>query len=84
MFIYAFTFRWFTAAQGGRNVLQQLMMEALVQRAPKNLSVQGCGYVLRVQAEDGVRAAEALRMYGVPFVQIYRCFANGVCQEAEL
>lgn len=84
MFIYAFTFRSFTAAQSGRNVLQQLQIDAQLQRAPKHLTAQGCGYVLRVQAVDGARAAEALRAYGAQFVQLYRCFANGVCQEAEV
>ena len=84
MFIYAFTFRSFTAAQSGRNVLQQLQIDAQLQRAPKRLTEQGCGYVLRVAAPAGASAAEALRAYGAPVVQIYRCFPNGLCQEAEL
>ncbi len=84
MFIYAFTFRSFTAAQSGRNVLQQLGIAVQLQRAPKQLTEQGCGYVLRVTAADGAHAAGALRVYSAAFVQIYRCFPNGVCQEAEL
>ncbi len=84
MFFYEFTFRSFTAAQSGRNVLQQLQIPAELFRAPKALSEQGCGYVLRTNAADGARAAEVLRGWEVPFVQIYRCFPNGVCQEAEL
>lgn len=84
MFVYEFTFRSFTAAQSGRNVLRQLQIDAELLRAPKSLSEQGCGYVLRTQAAEGARTAEALRAWNVPFVQIYRCFPNGVCQEAEL
>lgn len=84
MFVYEFTFRSFTAAQGGRNVLQQAAITAELLRARQSISEQGCGYVLRVQAADGVRAADTLRAWHVSFVQLYRCFPNGVCQEAEL
>lgn len=84
MFVYEFTFRSFTAAQGGRGVLQQAGIGCELLRAPRSLSDQGCGYVLRVQAQEGMAAAQALRAWHVSFVQLYRCFPNGVCQEAEL
>lgn len=84
MFVYEFTFRSFTAAQIGRNVLMRAQIAAQLLRAPSSLSEQGCGFVLQTTAADGVQAAELLRASGAPFVQVYRCFPNGICQEAEL
>ena len=57
MFEYLFTFQSLTAAQSARSVLNTEGIRAPVGRSARKLSANGCGYVLRVSARDGIRAS---------------------------
>lgn len=81
MFEYLFTFRSLTPAQSGRNVLADNGLWVRLERSPKGLSAQGCGYVLRVQASGGMRALALLREKGVAFSHMYRMFHTGRTEE---
>ena len=79
MFEYYFTYRALTPAQSARNVLFTNGIGARVDRAPRTLSTNGCGYVLRVAAQNGLRAASLLRLSG--FGHIYRVYHGGAAEE---
>ena len=79
MFEYYFTFRALTPAQSARNVLLSNGIGACVDRAPRKLSSNGCGYVLRVAAQNGLRTASLLRSAG--FGHIYRVYHGGATEE---
>lgn len=84
MFFYAFTFRSLTAAQNARRLLLAQSITAELRRAPKQLSQQGCGYLLHVSARQGMAAYDALVHAGMQPEQQYRCFSNGDCQKVQL
>ena len=82
MFFYEFSFRSLTAAQQGRNVLSGGAISAELLRAPRAIAVQGCAFVLRVRAEDGLRAADLLRAWQSRFLRVFRVYENGYAEEA--
>lgn len=81
MFDYIFTFRSLTGAQKARELLSAGNVFSSVMRAPKRLSAQGCGYVLRVSAANGRRALAVLRGGGASFGHLYRLFHDGRIEE---
>ena len=84
MFEYAFTFQSITAAQTGRSALDRRGIENWILRSPKSLSERGCGYLLKVRAPAGERAASILRAWRVPFVHVYCLYPDGTVGEAGL
>lgn len=83
MFEYYFTFRAVTQAQSARHVLQLGGVSAVLGRAPRQLSMQGCGFVLRVSAQSGVRALGLLRTAHAAFVHMYRVSRSGAVEEVQ-
>lgn len=81
MFDYLFTFRALTPAQSARNVLSSAGIPALLERAPRTLSTQGCGYVLRVGANGAMQALSVFRSRNVGYARLYRAFYNGTVEE---
>ena len=81
MFVYDFSFRSMTGAQIGRSVLQEAGIPSMLSRAPKQISDQGCGYVLEVSDFEGELAAQALRRRGVGFRRVFRRYDNGEMEE---
>ena len=81
MFEYYFTFRAVTPAQSARHVLHTGGVAAVLGRAPRQLSMQGCGYVLRVAPQAGLRALGLLRTAHMPFVHMYRVYGSGAVEE---
>lgn len=84
MFDYVFTFRSLTPAQSARSVLAVEGLPASLERAPKRLSTQGCGYVLRVGSGGAMRALSVFRGRGVAFGHLYRLFHNGAVEEVRV
>ena len=82
MFVYDFSFHSLTAAHSGRSVLQYAGISSQLARAPKCISVQGCGYVLQVAQEDGPAAAQILQVQSVAFRRIFRHYDTGRMEEA--
>ena len=65
------TFRSVTPAQRAQRVLQKAGMDPLLQRTPRWMAERGCGYCLRVQSADLMRAVELLRRENVAVSKVY-------------
>ena len=78
---YYWTFRSITRAQLALRYLQAADVRAALQRTPKALATEGCGYVIRVRAGD---VAAADRIFSENQVQYQRRFIQrgGRYQEA--
>ena len=74
------TFRSVTPAQRGESVLRQAGIGCTVQRTPRLLAEQGCGYSLRLNGMQLPRALEILRQKGIAYRKAYR-IADGVTPE---
>ena len=77
------TFRSITPAQRGQRILAAAGIACTLQRTPKKLAQQGCGYCLRLRSGDVTRAVEALREQGVNFSKVYAGYDTGA-QELEI
>lgn len=58
---YYFTFRSITLAQRGEKVLREAGIRCAMQRTPRWMEEQGCGYALRLWVEAPGEAAGMLR-----------------------
>ena len=77
------TFRSLTPAQRGESALRREGISCSVQRTPKMLADQGCGYSLRLPFSQLYRAMEILRQKGIAYRKTY-CMQNGVPEEVQL
>lgn len=84
MFDYYFTFRSITGAQRGEKALMNRHIRCVLMRAPKYLSLKGCGYALKVGSSTGIAAAMTLRQYEIAFERIYRVSADGDVEDVVL
>ena len=75
------TFRSITPAQRGESVLKQAGIGCSVQRTPKWMEEQGCGYSLRVRCQDVTAAAELLRKHQISYRKLYLRRENGNVEE---
>ena len=66
------TFRSVTPAQRGESILQKEGIGARLQRTPRVLAEQGCGYSLRVRCGQIPAAVEILRQKGIAYRKVYR------------
>lgn len=78
------TFRSVTPAQRGEGVLRRAGFECSVQRTPRWMEEQGCGYSLRVRFQDAARCVQLLRDGDVPFRKIYLRRESGSVEELTL
>lgn len=84
MKFYYITFRSVTHAQRGERVLQNEKIRCTLQRTPRWMEVQGCGYSLRLWTEDVRTGVDALRKAGVPLRKIYVQMEDGILEEMAL
>ena len=75
------TFRSVTPAQRAEAVLRREGMECTIQRTPRWMAEQGCGYSLRVRLADAYSAADLLRRKEVSFRKIYVPLEGGTYEE---
>ena len=78
------TFRSVTPAQRGEGVLKRAGMECSVQRTPKWMEEQGCGYSLRVGCDILYQALEFLQTHGVAYKKAYSILRDGTVEEMQL
>lgn len=78
------TFRSITPAQRGESVLKQAGMACSVQRTPKWMEEQGCGYSLRLRVAQAMQAVQLLRSSEVPFKKVYMQRENGKIEEMQV
>ena len=84
MSYYYITFRSVTYAQRGERVLQAGKIRCTLQRTPRWMEEQGCGYCLRLWTKELAPAAELLAREGVPFRKLYIQKAQGQLEEVTL
>lgn len=80
---YFVTFRSITFAQRGESILQKAGIRCTLQRTPRWMETQGCGYCLRIAAGDGLQAVSLLRQKQVPFGKIYLQGESGELEEVQ-
>lgn len=78
------TFRSVTFAQKGERVLREAGIDCTLQRTPRELSKQGCGYCLRVRAKEVMNAVELLRERQVSYSKTYALKDDGRPEERVL
>ena len=76
------TFRSVTPAQRGEGLLRKAGLECSIQRTPRWMEEQGCGYCLRLRQRELVRARELLMKNGVQLRRTYRVDERGELVEA--
>lgn len=76
---YFITFRSVTLAQRGEVLLKKRGVRCQVQRTPRWMEEQGCGYCLRLQTMDP--AVALLKGGGIPYRKVYRQREDGTVEE---
>lgn len=80
MRFYFITFRSVTFAQRGEKVLGGKFRCSL-QRTPRWMEAQGCGYALKIWTKDVIPAVEMLREKQIPLRKIYVQREDGQLEE---
>ena len=78
------TFRSVTYAQRGERILMGVGIGCTLQRTPKWMEQQGCGYCLRLRAVDAPIAIEHLKREQVSYGKLYALDGDGSTQEKKL
>lgn len=75
---YFITFRSVTFGQRGQQLLEKAGIPCSLQRTPRWMEEQGCGYCLKLRGEDCSRGVGLLRTHQVRFRKIYRQLDSGM------
>ena len=78
------TFRSVTPAQRGERVLQRQGYSCSLQRTPRWMQEQGCGYSIRVRYQDAGSCAALLQENQIPYRKVYLLRDNGMAEELTL
>lgn len=78
------TFRSVTPAQRGEGVLKRAGMTCTIQRTPRQMEEQGCGYGLRLPCSKIPEAVALLRSQQIPFRKVYFFRPGGKAEEMAL
>ena len=81
---YFITFRSVTFAQRGESVLNKAGISSILQRTPRWMEAQGCGYCLKLRLQDMKQATELLRQKQIPFRKLYLQQEDGETEEITL
>ena len=84
MKFYYITFRSVTHAQRGESILKQRGIRCTLQRTPRWMEEQGCGYSLRLQTRQISEAVKLLRQEQIPMRKLYRQNGDGTLEEIGL
>ena len=69
--VYFITVRSVTFGQRAEKVLRRGGISCNLQRTPKWMEEQGCGYCLRLRTDDIMPALRLLRASQIPFRRVY-------------
>lgn len=78
------TFRSVTFAQRGEAVLEKAGIRCAMQRTPRWMEEQGCGYCIRLPGAQVHGGIQILRGSHVPFRRVYCQNADGELKELVL
>ena len=84
MIVCYITFRSVTLAQRGERILKQEKIYCRLQRTPRWMEEQGCGYCLKLSREDVGAAVDALRSGKADFRKVYQQMPGGNVEEVPL
>ena len=84
MRVYFITVRSVTFGQRAESVLRKGGISCTLQRTPRWMEEQGCGYCLRLRTDDIMPAVRLLRSGQVPFRKVYVQSAGGEVEEVRL
>ena len=75
------TFRSVTPAQRAERVLKEAGVDCMIQRTPRWMSEQGCGYSLRLRQNYAAQAVALLQKNNISYRKIYLHQENGAYEE---
>ena len=78
------TFRSVTFAQRGESVLDKAGIRCSMQRTPRWMEEQGCGYCIRLPGDKVHGGVQLLRSGHVPFRRVYCRSEDGELKELVL
>ena len=81
MKFYYITFRSVTFAQRGEKLLAKAGYRCTLQRTPRWMEEQGCGYALRIWTKEVEGALELLREQNLPLRRVYIQRGDGQLEE---
>ena len=81
MKFYYITFRSVTYAQQGEKLLNREGFRCTLQRTPRWMEEQGCGYSLRIWTQNVVPAVELLKKERIPLRRVYVQNRDGQLEE---
>ena len=84
MQVYFLTVRSVTFGQRAESVLRKGGLFCSLQRTPRWMEEQGCGYCLRLRTDDILPAVRLLRGAQVPFRRVYVQTQEGDVEEVRL
>ena len=84
MRVFFITVRSVTFGQRAERVLKKGGIFCTLQRTPKWMEEQGCGYCLRLRTGDIMIAVRMLRAAQVPFRRVYGQLPDGEVEEVHL
>ena len=84
MNVYFITFRSVTLAQRGEGLLTKNGIRCSLQRTPRWMEEQGCGYCLRLRMQEIDHVVRLLRSGQIGFRKVYLQKPDGAVEEAAL
>ena len=81
MRVFFITFRSVTFAQRGERVLQAGRIRCTLQRTPRWMEEQGCGYALKLWTSDAIPAVDLLRENQISLRRVYVQRGDGQLEE---
>lgn len=84
MSVYFITFRSVTLAQRGEQLLHRNGIRCTLQRTPRWMEEQGCGYCLKLRQEDVGTSILKLRQGQIQFRKVYIQKEDGGVEEVKL
>lgn len=84
MSVYYITFRSVTPAQRGESLLRKSGFRCVLQRTPKWMQENGCGYCLRLGTDRIGDVVGLLERAGLPFRKVYSQDGSGNTEEVVL
>ena len=81
MKLYYITFRSVTFAQRAEKLLNTRDIHCDLQRTPRWMEAQGCGYALRIRTREPETVVRLLKNHNVPMRRIYLQREDGELEE---
>lgn len=78
------TFRSVTPAQRGEGVLKRAGVACALQRTPRHMEEQGCGYCLKLACAHAPKAVGLLQEQQIPYRKVYLYRKEGQPEEMQL